>query len=69
MTPFNRLLRRALSSWQSWKTKRRLYRAIPKLKEFEAAEKASIKGHGKVEAVRKERVQFMTATLRGNVNG
>ncbi|WP_037069604.1 hypothetical protein [Rhizobium favelukesii] len=65
MTRFDRLIRRAVSSWQSWQTRRRLYRALPGLRVLDEAEREARERHRRVSDIRKLRTDVMTAALRG----
>jgi hypothetical protein len=60
----NRLIRRAISTWQFYQTKRRLYRALPALREFDMAEREAQKRHRRVNDIRKARTVFITEALR-----
>jgi hypothetical protein len=72
MTRLDRLIRRAVGSWQSWQTRRRLEaakkrvdRLLPEIQEFTKAEKKGQRSHGRVSVVQKARRDFMTSVLRG----
>lgn len=62
----NRLIRRALLAWQSWQTRRRLYRAMPHLRSLDQAEQEARKKHGRVNDIRRRKAEFMTQALRGD---
>ncbi|CCM77089.1 hypothetical protein [Rhizobium mesoamericanum] len=65
----NRLIKRALAQWQSWQTRRRLYRAIPALRSLDQAEREAIQKHGRVNDIRRQKAAFMLQALKGNANG
>jgi hypothetical protein len=65
MNRLDRLIRRALAQWQSWQSRRRLYRALPELRYLDQAEKEATKRHGRVRGIRKQRKAFMLQALRG----
>ncbi|UFS83165.1 hypothetical protein LPB79_13005 [Rhizobium sp. T136] len=65
MTRLDRLIRRAVASWQSWQTRRRLYRALPGLRVLDEAEREARERHRRVSDIRKLRTDVMTAALRG----
>ena len=60
----NRYIRKAISSWISWRAKRRLYRAHPELIHFDIAERAARKKHGRVNDIIAARKACMTDLLR-----
>ncbi|NNU70400.1 hypothetical protein G9X67_34685 [Rhizobium sp. WYCCWR 11152] len=61
----SRLIKRAITGWQSWRSKRRLYRELPALAYFDEAEKAARRSHGKIRDIRKAREAFMRDALAG----
>jgi hypothetical protein len=65
MTRLDRLIRRAVSSWQSWQTRRRLYRALPELRDLDQAEREAKHRHGRVNDIRKAKSEYMLQALRG----
>jgi hypothetical protein len=69
MNRLDRLIRRALAQWQSWQSRRRLYRALPELRYLDQAEMEATKRHGRVREIRKQREAFMLQALKGNANG
>lgn len=70
MNRLDRLIRRALAQWQSWKTRRRLYRAMPGLRSLDQAEREARQRHGKVNEILRAKREFMLSALReGRANG
>ena len=60
-----RLYRRTIHEWQAWRTRRRLYRALPELRYFDAAEKDARRNHSKTKHIQKAREAFMRNALSG----
>ncbi|MBX5206734.1 hypothetical protein [Rhizobium sp. NZLR11] len=69
MTSFDRLIRRVFREYQSWKTRRKIYQALPEMRSFDMAEEEASRRHSRVNEIRKARQAFMTQALRGNANG
>jgi len=70
MNRLDRLIRRALAQWQSWQSRRRLYRALPELRFLDQAEREARQRHGRVNEIRKAKREFMLSALReGRANG
>jgi hypothetical protein len=67
MTRLDRLIRRAVSSWQSWQTRRRLYRALPELRYLDQAEREAKHRHGRVNEIRRAKSEYMLQALRQEV--
>lgn len=61
----SKLIRRAIASWQSWQTRRRLYRAMPELLYLDQAEREASRRHGRVNDIRRAKHNVMLAALRG----
>jgi len=61
----NKLIRRALASWQSWQARRRLYRAMPELRYLDQAEREASRRHCRVNDIRRAKHNVMLAALRG----
>lgn len=61
----SRLLRRTITEWQSWRTRRRLYRQYPELRYFQEAEQAAKRRHAKTKHIQKAREEFMRNALAG----
>lgn len=57
-------IRRFVNAFFSWQAKRRLYRAHPELRHFDAKERELRQRHGKVRDVQAARVVYMTELLR-----
>lgn len=62
---FTRLIRRTITEWQSWRTRRRLYRKFPELRYFDAAEHEAKRRHAKTKHIQKAREAFMRGALGG----
>lgn len=62
---FTRLLRRTITEWRSWRTRRRLYRSLPELRYFDAAERDARRHHAPVKHIQKAREAFMRGALGG----
>ena len=58
-----RLTKRAIRSWTSWRSKRRIYRQLPELRYFDEAERQAKRSHGRVKHSRKAREEFMRNML------
>lgn len=58
-----RLTKRAIRSWQSWRSKRRIYRELPELRYFDEAERQAKRSHSRVKHIRKAREEFMRNML------
>lgn len=61
----SRLIRRTITEWQSWHTRRRLYRQYPELRYFHEAEQAAKRNHGRIKHIQKAREEFMRNALAG----
>lgn len=59
----SRLIRRTITEWQSWRTRRRLYRSLPELRYFDAAEREAKRRHAKTKHIQKAREAFMLNAL------
>lgn len=66
MSAIDRLIRRALRSWQSWRTERRLSRAIPNFSVNRARLEQLKRSHKSQQPVLRELRSAMTAALRGS---
>lgn len=66
MTALDRVIRRAIRSWQSWRTERRLSRAIPSFSVNRARLEQLRKSHKSQQPVLREMREAMTAALRGS---
>lgn len=62
---FTRLIRRTITEWQSWRTRRRLYRKLPELQHFHEAEAAAKRRHAPTRHIQKAREEFMRNALAG----
>jgi hypothetical protein len=70
MNRLDRLIRRAIAQWQSWQTRRRLYRAMPELRSLDQAEREARQRHGRVNEIQKAKHDCMLSALReGRANG
>lgn len=58
------LITRTIRSWLRWRRSRRIYRAMPKMREFDQQERKAQRSHGNVNKVRAARKAFVTAALR-----
>ena len=61
------LINRMIFDWLVWRTKRKLYRANPKLRELDVEERAARKAHRGVRAIAAERSRIVHQQLAREV--